>query len=94
MMNLKANGGNGKSILINSLKNVMNVEPLNGKDFKKGRSDTFAFANVTPATEIAFFDDADDTFDTKRLFSRTTGDFHIRRMNCIDPALFTICLSP
>ena len=76
----KANGGNGKSILINSLKNVMNVEPLNGKDFKKGRSDTFAFANVTPATEIAFFDDADDTFDTKRLFSRTTGDFHIRRM--------------
>ena len=76
----KANGGNGKSILINALKNVMNVTPLNGKDFKKGRSDTFAFAEVNPATELAFFDDADDTFDVKRLYSRTTGDFHVRRM--------------
>ena len=58
----------------------MNVTELDGKEFKKGRSDTFAFANVTPATEICFFDDADEKFDTNRLFSRTTGDFYVRRM--------------
>ena len=76
----KAEGGNGKSILIKALENVMNVTPMDGKEFKKGKSDRFAFAEVTPATEIAFFDDADDTFDIKRLYSRTTGDFHVRRM--------------
>ena len=76
----RADGGNGKSVLIKSLANIMNVTELDGKEFKKGRSDTFAFANVTPATEICFFDDADEKFDTTRLFSRTTGDFYVRRM--------------
>ena len=76
----RADGGNGKSVLIKSLANIMNVTELDGKEFKKGRSDTFAFANVTPATEICFFDDADEKFDTNRLFSRTTGDFYVRRM--------------
>ena len=76
----KAEGGNGKSILIGALRNVMNVCDLDGKEFKKGKSDTFAFADVTPATEVVFFDDADEKFDDKRLYSRTTGNFHIRRM--------------
>ena len=76
----RADGGNGKSVLIKSLSNIMNVAFLDGKEFKKGRSDTFAFANVTPSTELCFFDDADEKFDTTRLFSRTTGDFYVRRM--------------
>ena len=76
----RADGGNGKSVLIKSLANIMNVAFLDGKEFKKGRSDTFAFANVTPSTELCFFDDADEKFDTTRLFSRTTGDFYVRRM--------------
>jgi hypothetical protein len=75
-----ANGGNGKSLLINSLKHVMRVKTLDGKEFKKGRSDTFAFAGVKPSTEIIFFDDADEKFDIQRLYSRTTGDFHVRDM--------------
>ena len=76
----RSDGGNGKSLLIKSLENIMNVTQLDGKEFKKGRSDTFAFANVTPSTEICFFDDADEKFDTARLYSRTTGDFYVRRM--------------
>ena len=76
----KAEGGNGKSILIKALENVMNLTPLDGKEFIKGKGDKFAFADVTPATEIAFFDDADEKFDIKRLYSRTTGEFHVRRM--------------
>jgi hypothetical protein len=75
-----ANGGNGKSLLINSLKHVMRVKTLDGKEFKKGRSDIFAFAGVKPSTEIIFFDDADEKFDIQRLYSRTTGDFHVRDM--------------
>lgn len=75
-----ANGGNGKSIFLAALKNVMNVTEISGKEFKKGRSDTFAFADVTPSTEICFFDDADENFDITRLYTRTTGDFHVRRM--------------
>ena len=34
------------SPFIKSLANIMNVTELDGKEFKKGRSDTFAFANV------------------------------------------------
>lgn len=75
-----SNGGNGKSLLINSLGAVMNLTNLDGKSFKKGRSDTAAFAPVTPATEIVHFDDASDKFDSERLFPLTTGDFHIRRL--------------
>jgi len=75
-----ANGGNGKSLLINSLKHVMRVTTLDGKEFRKGKSDTFAFAGVKPSTEIVFFDDADEKFDIQRLYSRTTGDFHVREM--------------
>ena len=52
------------------------------KSLRRDTSDV-AFANVTPATEICFFDDADEKFDTTRLFSRTTGDFYVRRMRKI-----------
>ena len=75
-----SNGGNGKSLLINSLGAVMNLTNLDGKSFVKGRSDAAAFAPVTAASEIVHFDDASDKFDTERLFPLTTGDFHIRRL--------------
>ena len=75
-----SNGGGGKSLLINSLGAAMNLTNLDGKAFTKGRSDSAAFAPVTPATEIVHFDDAADNFDTERLFPLTTGDFHIRRL--------------
>ena len=73
-----ANGGNGKSLLINSLSGLMNITNLDGVAFSKGRSDTAAFAPVTPATEIVHFDDASSKFDVDRLKPITTGDFHIR----------------
>ena len=76
----ESNGGNGKSLLLDCLGSVMNVANLDGKSFKKGRSDAAAFAQVTAATEIVHFDDAAKGFDTERLFPLTTGDFHIRRL--------------
>ena len=57
-----ANGGNGKSLLINTLGTLMNLEILNGKEIKKDAS-SFKLAQVTTATEIVHFDDAHKKFD-------------------------------
>ena len=73
----KANGGNGKSILIKSLKNFLSFEEIDGREFG-GKSDRFAFAGVTAATGICYFDDAAPNFDWKRLYSKTTGTFEVR----------------
>ena len=75
-----ANGGNGKSILLSSLRNVVCVGDVDGKEFKKSRSDKFAFANINLSTEVVFFDDCDEKFDFKRLFGRTTGNFELHSM--------------
>ena len=73
-----ANGGNGKSLLINTLGTLMNLEILNGKEIKKDAS-SFKLAQVTTATEIVHFDDAHKKFDADRLNPLVTGNFHIER---------------
>jgi len=75
-----SNGGNGKSLLVNTLGSLMNLTELDGRTFKKGKEDAAAFAPVTPATEICHIDDASRSFPTECLFTRTTGNFHIRRL--------------
>ena len=76
----KSMGGNGKSILFESLKSVMNVADVDGREFVKGKSDKYAFANCDASTELCFVDDANEKFDWSRLFSRTTGSFMVRKM--------------
>ena len=73
----KANGGNGKSILINSLSNFLQFAEVDGREFLKSSRDRFAFSNVTPSTDVVFFDDADKNFDLKRLYSKVTGSFEV-----------------
>ena len=73
-----ANGGNGKSLLINTLGCLMNLTILNGKEIKKNSS-SFKLAEVTTATEIVHFDDAHSKFDGDRLNPLVTGNFHIER---------------
>ena len=73
----KANGGNGKSVLIKSLMNFLSFEEIDGREFG-GKSDRFAFAGVSAATDICYFDDASPNFDWKRLYSKTTGTFEVR----------------
>jgi hypothetical protein len=75
-----SNGGSGKSLLVNTLGNLMNLTELDGRTFKKGKDDMAAFAPVTPATEICHIDDAAKGFPAEILFTRTTGNFHIRRL--------------
>ena len=71
-----ANGGTGKSLLVNSLGLVMNLTNLNGKSFT-ARGHRNLLSPVTSATEICHFDDASRQFDTERLFPLITGNFHI-----------------
>ena len=74
----KANGRNGKGILINSLKPFLSFEEIDGREFTKGNKDKHAFANVGADTDLVYFDDAAEDFDLKRLYAKTTGSFSIR----------------
>ena len=75
-----SNGGTGKSVLLKSLKAVMNYCELPGKEFSKSSNDKMAFSKVNSSTELIHFEDAiSKTFNTQRLFTQTTGEFHIRR---------------
>tara|TARA_B100000424_G_scaffold32562_1_gene22210 strand:+ start:103 stop:1911 length:1809 start_codon:yes stop_codon:yes gene_type:complete len=76
----KSMGGNGKSVLFESLKSVMNIADVDGREFVKGKSDKYAFANVDASTELCFIDDANEKFDWSRLYGRTTGAFEVRKM--------------
>lgn len=73
----KANGGNGKSILLTSLSNFLNFTQIDGREFKKSRDDRFAFSNVSASTDIVYFDDAAKDFDWKLLYAKATGSFEV-----------------
>ena len=74
----KANGRNGKGILINSLKPFLSYEEIDGREFTKENKDKHAFANVGADADLVYFDDAAEDFDLKRLYAKTTGSFSIR----------------
>ena len=73
-----ANGGNGKSLLVNTLGTLMNLTIVNGKEIKKDAS-SFKLAQVNNATEIVHLDDAHSNFDADRMNPLVTGNFHIER---------------
>ena len=76
----RANGGNGKSVLVEALSNYLNTAFADGREYVKGSSSNkFAFSTVTPATDMVFFDDAAQDFDLKSLYSRTTGRFTVNK---------------
>ena len=78
----KSNGGSGKSLLVSALGKLMNLVELDGRTFGKGNRDSVdgkAFAPVTAASEIVHIDDAVKSFPSEILFTRVTGNFHIRR---------------
>ena len=73
-----ANGGNGKSVLVEALSNYLNTAFCDGREYVKGSSaNKFAFSTVSPATDLVFDDVAQD-FDWS-LYSRTTGRFTVIR---------------
>ena len=75
-----ANGGNGKSVLVECLSNLLNTAFLDGREYVKGNSSNkFSFSSVTPSTDLVFIDDAAPDLDWKSLYSRTTGRFTVNK---------------
>ena len=75
-----ANGGNGKSVLVECLSNFLNTAFLDGREYVKGNSSNkFSFSSVTPSTDLVFIDDAAPDLDWKSLYSRTTGRFTVNK---------------
>ncbi len=76
-----ANGGTGKTLLINGAINQMrNVVVIDGKRYDN-RNSRFLYQNLTPASNIVFFDDVNGNFNFEDVFSVITGDFEIEKKN-------------
>ena len=75
----KAEGGNGKSLSLESLKHIRNSETVDGKRFRKSAEDSsrFNFSNVTHATEFILINDLNPDFDLTSIFSAITDDMEV-----------------
>jgi len=75
----KPEGGNGKTLILKSLKHFKKLSIQDGKRFRKdidggGR---FQFADVTLDTKLILIDDLRPDFEFEGLFSMITGDMEI-----------------
>jgi len=75
----KPEGGNGKTLVIQSLEHVRNFIQVDGKNWQAGGSAArFNLPDtITEKTDIVCLDDVQDGFDASQIFSATTGDFTI-----------------
>ena len=76
----QSNGGTGRSILVQSLFNILDGVNINGKEIKSNNIDRFAFAQVKESHELVNFEDSANNFDFERIFPHITGDFYVRRI--------------
>jgi len=72
-------GGTGKGLLIQGLKQVRNVSILDGKSFDDKKS--FPYQTVSPETEVLVFDDVKKNFDFESKFSLVTEGITLERKN-------------
>lgn len=74
-----AEGGNGKSLVMGSLKYWKPTESLNGRSKMVREGNDFVFGHVTPETEFVFIDDVSSDFDFSQIYNACTGEVHIQR---------------
>lgn len=72
-------GGSGKGLIMEGIKQIRNVVTLDGKSFSPDKS--FAFQRVELDTEILFIDDATKRFDFENLFSLITEGVTVEKKN-------------
>ena len=72
-------GGTGKGIIVDALKNLKKVVILDGKSFDKNKS--FAYQVVTTSTQVLVFDDVKKKFDFEGLFSLITEGITLEKKN-------------
>ena len=73
-----AEGGNGKSLVMKSVKHWKTTTPINGKNVDKANS-RFTFSGVKLDTEFVFMDDVNVDFPFNIIYNFTTGDMEIER---------------
>lgn len=72
-------GGTGKGILIKALEKMLNVETIDGKNFKPDKS--FAYQRVKLDTKVIVIQDAEKTFDFKKFYSIITEGLTVEKKN-------------
>lgn len=72
-----AEGGNGKSLIMGSIREWKNTTPINGKNIDI--KDKFLFSGVGLDTEFIFMDDVNSDFNFKTVYNYTTSDMEIER---------------
>ena len=75
----KPEGGNGKTLILKSLKHFKKLSVQDGKRFRKDMDGggRFQFADVNLDTKLILIDDLRPDFDFEGLFSMITGDMEI-----------------
>ena len=73
-----AEGGNGKSLVMKSVKHWKTTTPINGKNIDR-TNPKFTFSGVKNDTEFVFMDDVNVDFPFNIIYNFTTGDMEIER---------------
>ena len=72
-----ANGGNGKSLVMNSIKYWKKLSPINGKNVQK--DNRFVFSSVDIDTKFVHIDDVKKDFPFDIIYNYSTGDMEIEK---------------
>jgi len=73
----KPQGGSGKGLIVNGIKQLRNTSKVDGKHFCN--DDKFKFEQVEPSTQLIWIDDTKPDFDFTLLFSNLTDGWTIER---------------
>jgi hypothetical protein len=73
------NGGSGKGLFWNAIKEIKKVSHIDGKQFKHDKS--FPYQTVSPDTQILVFDDVRKDFNFEFLFSLVTEGIVLEKKN-------------
>lgn len=72
-------GGTGKGIFVKALEKMLNVETIDGKNFKPEKS--FAYQRVKLDTKLIVIQDAEKSFDFKKFYSIITEGLTVEKKN-------------
>jgi hypothetical protein len=72
-------GGTGKGVIVQGIKQIRKVSILDGKTFDDKKS--FPYQTVTPETQVLVFDDVKKNFDFESKFSIVTEGMTLERKN-------------
>ena len=79
----KAEGRNGKSLVMTALKHFKKLTTIDGRSFRKAMytSSRFNFGEVEKDTRIVLIDDVQPDFEFAQMFSMLTSDMRVERKN-------------